>query len=123
MYYIISIKHTSKGDTALTFWCANGAGYTWGMTRAGKYTEEEAKKHTDELNVMVECEKVDKFWMNAIDFSDKYISVPNTPIVRIHLGISDKLMKPKKFASCRMQFTNTPLELSPVQSETEVSEG
>lgn len=110
MYYIISIKHTSKGDTALTFWCANGNGYCWDRSRAGKYTKEEAGiRADDELNILVEVEKVDPFWMNALDFNDKYVAVPNSPTVRHHLGITDKHMKPKKFAGCRMQFINTPL--------------
>lgn len=34
-YYIISLKHTSKGDTALTFWGEDGNGYTWHRDRAG----------------------------------------------------------------------------------------
>ncbi len=47
-YYIISLKHTSKGDTALTFWCANGSGYTWHRDRAGVYTAQELKGRTSE---------------------------------------------------------------------------
>lgn len=112
-YYIISIKHTSKGDTALTFWCADGAGYTWHRKRAGLYSEAEVHKLRDSLNVAVEQSIVDKFWMNALDFSDEYVSVPNTPTVRHHLGLSDKLMKPKKYAGCRMQFINTPVQAMP----------
>lgn len=112
-YYVISLKHTSKGDTALTFWCANGGGYTWHRDRAGLYTEEEAKKCISSDNVMVEKEKVDPFWMNAVDFSDRYISVANTLQVRHALGISDKEMKPKKYAGCRMQFINTPVQPQP----------
>lgn len=109
-YYIISLKHTSKGDTALTFWCANGCGYTWHRDRAGLYTEEEAKKCISADNVMVEKSKVDPFWMNANDFGDKYIAIANTPAVRQAIGITDKLMKPKKYAGCRMAFMNTPVE-------------
>lgn len=108
-YYIISIKHTSKGDTALTFWGANGSGYCWDRSRVGVYTEETLKGRIDSLNVAVEKEKVDPFWMNAVDFSDKYVSVANTPPVRHAIGITDKLMKPKKDAGCRMAFINTPV--------------
>jgi hypothetical protein len=107
-YYIVSVKHTSKGDTALTFWCSNGNGYTWHRDRAGLYTEDEARKCISVDNIMVEKEKVGPFWMNAVDFNDKYISVPNQPTVLHHLGMSNKLMKPKKFAGCRMVFINTP---------------
>lgn len=108
-YYIISLKHTSKGDTALTFWCANGGGYTWHRRNAGIYTEEQIQKHVNEYNVAVPKDKVDPFWMRALDFNDEYISVPNQPTVHVHLGISNQLMKPKKFAGCRMVFINTPV--------------
>jgi hypothetical protein len=108
-YYIVSIKHTSKGDTALTFWGPNRSGYAWHRKNAGVYSESDLGNIPDELNVPVEKEVVDKFWMNALDFNDKYVSVPNNPTVLRHLGLSDKLMKPKKFASCRMAFINTPV--------------
>lgn len=108
-YYIVSLKHTSKGDTALTFWGENGNGYTWSKQRAGLYTEDEANKHSTFENVPVPKQVVDKFWMNALDFNDAYVSIPNNPTVLYHLGLSDKFMKPKKFAGCRMVFINTPL--------------
>lgn len=109
-YYIISLKHTSKGDTALTFWCANGGGYTYSRERAGKYTEEEARKCISNENIMIECEKVDPFWMNAVDYNDKFISVANTQAVRNAIGITEQYMKPKKYATCKMAFMNTPVE-------------
>lgn len=109
-YYIISLKHTSKGDAALTFWGPNGGGYTWHRDRAGLYSEDIVDRYTSEDNVKVEKEKVDQFWMNAVDYGDKYISVANTPGVRRELGFSDRLMKPKKYATCRMAFMNTPVE-------------
>ncbi len=109
-YYIVSLKHTSKGDTALTFWGPNGSGYTWHKKRAGIYTQEEADGFNgDNENIPVATELVDKFWMNALDFSDEYVSVANNPTVLKHLGLSDKMMKPKKFAGCRMTFINTPV--------------
>lgn len=109
-YYIISLKHTSKGDAALTFWGKCGSGYTWHRDRAGLYPEDKVDAYTSEDNIKVEKEKVDPFWMNAVDFGDRYVSVANTPGVRRELGISDRLMKPKKYATCRMAFTNTAVE-------------
>lgn len=109
-YYIVSLKHTSKGDTALTFWCANGAGYTYSKNRAGVYEENKLHQYTTEDNVAVEKEKVDKFWMNALDFDDKFVAVPNNSTVRYHLGLSDKFMKPIKHKTCKMVFINTPVE-------------
>lgn len=108
-YYIVSLKHTSKGDTALTFWGANGGGYTWNKSRAGIYTEDEVDDYTSPDNPKVEVEKVDKYWMNAKDFGNEYVSVPNNPTVLNDLCLSDKEMKPKKYASCRMVFLNTPV--------------
>lgn len=110
-YYIVSLKHTSKGDTALTFWCADGAGYTWHRDRAGLYDEVASNKSSSVENVKVLKELVDPFWMNALDFEDKYISVPNNPTVLHHLRLLNKFMKPKKLAGCRMVFINTPVEL------------
>lgn len=110
-YYIVSLKHTSKADTALTFWGANGSGYTWSKSRAGIYNEEEAKKCISDDNVMVAKEKVDPFWMNAVDFNDKYVSVPNNATVLHHLGLNNKFMKPKRMATCKMTFINTPIEV------------
>ncbi len=107
-YYIISLKHTSKGDAALTFWGANGAGYTWGKQRAGLYAESVVKNYTSTDSIAVPQEEVDKFWMNALDFDDEYISVPNNPTVLHHLKLDQNLMKPKKYATCRMVFVNTP---------------
>lgn len=112
-YYIVSVKHTSAGDAALTFFCADNCGYTWHKKRAGLYSKEDAERFGgDEWNVQVEKEKVDPFWMNALDFNDEYISVPNTATVRLHLGLSSKNMKPKKHASCRMTFLNTPIDIN-----------
>lgn len=113
-YYIISLKHTSKGDTALTFWGHDSNGYTWHRDRAGLYTEEEMKKCISPDNVAVLKETVDPYWMNATDFSDKYISVPNNYGVLYNFGILEsakKFMKPKKYAGCRMTFVNTPVKI------------
>lgn len=105
-YYIVSLKHTSKGDSALTFWRANGMGYTYHKDSAGVYSEAELEGSVSADNVAVLKSKVDPFWRNAIDFDDKFIAVPNTPNVLHQLGLSDKLMKPKKFKMCRMIFTS-----------------
>jgi hypothetical protein len=103
-YYIISLKHTSKGDTALTFWGANRSGYTWDKNRAGLYSHNEAFMLSDELNVAVQKDIVDRFWQDANDFGDKYTSVPNNSTTLYMLGLKSSLMKPKKFASCRIKF-------------------
>ena len=108
-YYIVSLRHTSKGDTALTFWGHNSNGYRWNRSEVGVYSEEEIPKIQNHNNVAVEVEKVDKYWMNAKDFGDNYVSVPNNQTVLHDLGLDSAEMKPKKFAGCRMVFLNTPV--------------
>lgn len=104
-YYIVSIKHTSKSDTALTLWGANNAGYFWNKSMAGIYSEEEIKSFKgDHDNVPVSKEDADKLFLPAKDFGDLYISLPNDITVRTILGLTDKHMKPAKYASCRMKF-------------------
>lgn len=105
-YYIVSIKHTSKADTALTLCGPNNAGYTWNKSRAGVYSEEDVLKEFtgDSDNVPVDKEKADKLFLPAKDFGDSYVSLPNDTTVRTILELSDKHMKPAKYASCRMKF-------------------
>lgn len=105
-YYIVSLKHTSKGDTALTFWGANRSGYTWNRDRVGLYSKEEALMIQTDDNVPVLKESIDQFWMNAKDFGDEYISCPNNKTVLQVCGLSEKYMKAKKFYTCKMVFTN-----------------
>lgn len=46
--YVLSLKHTSPGDNALTFWGPNNRGYRLSLEDAGVYTEAEAKKIMDD---------------------------------------------------------------------------
>jgi len=104
-YYIVSIKHTSKGDSALTLWGPNNSGYTWHKDRAGVYTEDQIKRFAgDEMNVPVSRGAADLLWLSADDYGDKYISLPNNTTTCALLGLSIKHMKEKKFATCRMKF-------------------
>lgn len=104
-YYIVSIKHTSKGDTALTLWGPNNAGYFWDKSMAGVYTEAQAAKFKgDENNIPVPMDAADSLFLPATDFGDKYTALPNNATTRTILGLSDRLMKEKKYANCRMKF-------------------
>jgi hypothetical protein len=103
-FYIVSTKHTSKADTALTLWGPNYGGYSWHKNRAGVYEEEDKEGTESEDAVFVDKEEADKLFMNGNDFGDQYISLPNDITVRTILGISDYHMKPKKNASCRIKF-------------------
>ena len=117
-YYIVSIKHTSKGDAALTLWGPNSSGYTWDKRRAGVYTEDQIKGFVgDELNIPVRKEDADKLWLPADDFGDKYTSLPNNTTTCALLGLSVKHMKEKKYATCRMKFRLPETAPAPIPGE------
>jgi len=39
MYYIISLKHTQKGDKYITLWRTDNSGYCYAQDQAGQYSE------------------------------------------------------------------------------------
>lgn len=102
-YYIVSTKHTSKADTALTLWGPNHAGYTYDQRRAGVYNEKEADIEAAG-DVFVEKEKADKLFLPAKDYGDAFVALPNDTTVRTILGIPTKNMKPAKYKGCKMIF-------------------
>jgi len=110
-YYIVSAKHTSKGDKVLTLWGPNSAGYTWHRDRAGVYSEEDKEKaHHDDQNIFVDKELADTLWMEAEDYGDKYIALPNDTTVRTVLDIPTSGMKPTKYKSPgKMKFIKRAL--------------
>lgn len=104
-YYIVSLRHTSKGDTALTLWGPNNAGYCYNQSKAGVYTEEEIQRFkNDDENVPVEKEIADKLLLPACDVNDRFIALPNDTTVRTILGLSTTPMKPAKYKTCKMIF-------------------
>ncbi len=104
-YYIISVKHTSKGDTALTLWGKNHSGYVWNKENAGIYTEKDREAfRNDQDNIFVSKEEADKLFLHGNDFGDKYVSLPNDITTRLRLGVSDQFMKPKKYAASKIKF-------------------
>ncbi len=104
-YYIVSLKHTSKGDTALTLWGPNNSGYFWDQSRAGIYTEDQAAKFKgDEQNIPVLKEDADRLFLPATDYNDKFIALPNDTTVRTILKLSTEPMKPAKYKTCKMKF-------------------
>lgn len=103
-YYIISLKHTSIGDTALTLWGENHNGYTWHKDRAGIYHEEDKQGTESNQNVFVDKEAADRFWLPGNDYGDKFIALPNDTTVRTLLKLDAKQMKPKKLKGCQIVF-------------------
>ncbi len=104
-YYIVSLKHTSKGDTALTLWGRGCCGYVWDKQRAGIYQEDDRAKIENFDNVFIDSLIADQFFLAGNDYGDVYTALPNNTTVCKILGLNDKFMKPKKYASCRIKFT------------------
>lgn len=103
-YYVVSTRHTSKGDTALTLWGKNHSGYTYHKDRAGLYGDEDRAGIEASGDVFVKKEDADKLFLPAKDFNDEFIALPNDITVRTILGIPTKNMKPVKYKSCKMIF-------------------
>lgn len=61
LYYLLSLKYTLPRNNVLTWWGKDRCGYCWDLEKAGKYTEQEAKKLVGdgETTVMVPCEKAE----------------------------------------------------------------
>jgi hypothetical protein len=60
-FYIVSLKHTARDDWYITLWRPKDKGYTYALSRAGKYTEEAVTEHRDYYHtgfadVAVPCE-------------------------------------------------------------------
>ena len=104
LFYIVSLKHTSKADAALTLWGRDHSGYVWCQTRAGVYTQQEADKLRSDDNFPVEKEKADAYFMPGNDFADKFIALPNNVFVRKALGLTTAHMKDAVYKSCKIQF-------------------
>lgn len=51
MFYIISLKHTAKGDEFLTLWRANNQGYCNAIQAAGRYEKPVPDYHDNEGNL------------------------------------------------------------------------
>lgn len=117
-YYIVSLKHTSKGDTALTLWGPNNAGYTRHKFNAGVYTQEEADTFKgDTGNVPVLKSDADKLFLVAYDTPrERFVALPNDPSVLIRLGLDSSAMKLMKCKTCNMKFCNEPIgDPQPIQ--------
>ena len=102
-YYIVSIKHTSKGDSALTLWGHDSAGYTFYEPTAGIYTDED-KEMANDVNVFVDKEIADKLWAKTMYDGKLRHVLRNNEMTRLTLGIDNKLMLPLKYKSHIMSF-------------------
>lgn len=81
MYYIISLKHTRKGEKCIAFWRANNQGYCILEALAGTYEVPVKYYHDSEENVPVLIKEIEKL-LKPDPFSsgpEKFLILPNTP--------------------------------------------
>lgn len=102
-YYIVSLKHTSRGDSAITLWRHNGSGYCWYRDWAGVYSEINPL-NADSLNIFVDKEIADPLFKQTTYDGENRMVLPNMPGVWAALNLNPKLMKAKKCRSCFMSF-------------------
>lgn len=102
-YYIVSLKHTSRGDSAITLWRPDGNGYCWYQDWAGVYPTIESNR-ADSLNVYVEKEIADPLFKQTTYDGENRMVLPNNSKVWDALNLNPKLMKAKKYKSCYMSF-------------------
>lgn len=50
LYIVISLKHTRRGDKAVTLWRPNDRGYCWRLEWAGRYPEQQVLGHLGYYN-------------------------------------------------------------------------
>lgn len=62
-YYIVNLSHLQREHRYVTFWRDNDSGYAWPLSWAGRYSEEQVRKHLDYYNsganIAVPCAVVD----------------------------------------------------------------
>lgn len=106
-YYIISLKHTSIEDSALTLWRRGNKGYCWYKDWAGIYSEEEAESatnHTHPDNVCVPVEVADKLFVTVLYDGEQRLVLPNRDYVWAELNLEHRLMKEAKYRTCYMSI-------------------
>lgn len=76
-YYIISLKHTHKGDGYITLWRPNNAGYCLSKEFAGVYETPEVGYHNSDGNMPISVEEADKLFLKLpYDDLEKHL-IPN----------------------------------------------
>ena len=103
-YYIISLKHTSRADSAITLWRKNSGGYCWYQDWAGLYNDSDRPGRSDGENVFVEKDIADKLFKMTVYGGEVRMVLPNAVNVWNELELSPKVMKAKKYATCFMSF-------------------
>lgn len=101
-YYIISLKHTARKDSAFTLWRPDCKGYCWYKAWAGLYLAEDFPDSPDKSSVFVETEKADLLFKEVLYDGETRIVLPNNEAVRSELGIDFNLLDKRIGRTCYM---------------------
>jgi len=93
MYYIISLKHTSKEDKFITLWRENNQGYCQSKHVAGIYENYIEGYHNSDANMPISTEEADKLFVLNTDSGQGILYLPNNKLVLGKLGLEFKKRK------------------------------
>lgn len=104
--YLVSLRHTSVADSALTLWRHESRGYCWRQDWAGVYETDdpEVMKHASDENVFVPKIQADELFRNTFYDEEQMKCLPNTFIVQKALDLDPNKMKSPKYRTCHMSF-------------------
>jgi hypothetical protein len=105
-YYIVSLKWTSKADSALTLYRHESNGYCWRKDWAGVFGEEAKTK--DDLTVAISKEIADPLFVKTIYDGEEIMVLPNNKKTLQTLDINSSKMRPKKYRNCFMSYYHSP---------------
>lgn len=81
MNYIISLKHTNKGDQFITLWRPNDAGYCWFKEDAGKYAKPKKDYHDSDDSIPITFEDAEKLFILITYDGELKHCIPNCSAV------------------------------------------
>ena len=88
MYYIISMKHTSKIDKYICLWGADNSGYYTSIEGAGLYENPIDDYHNSPPDsIPIEKERLDKLTIEVVQKDKTFHCIPNCAAVLEQLGM------------------------------------
>ncbi len=89
MFYIISLKHTYKGEQYLSLWRDKNAGYVYAKEGAGLYETPEPGYHDSDTNMPISEDEANKLFVKTPnDIYGAFVHlIPNTKPVWEALGV------------------------------------
>jgi hypothetical protein len=122
-YYIVSIKHTSKGDNAITLWRADSSGYCFRKDWAGLYTKSQIgfidMRETE--NVAILASSADKLFASALYDGQDIECLENSESVREAFNLNYDKMKQKRMATINVSYYHKGSSLNKQSDDEEES--